>query len=93
MNFSKNSTSSSLLEIILSDLNTITQFITLILNIVYFLALTRFKRLRKLSYFHIHHINFIGLSQSVLIVSYAFFVYPAFDSEIANEILCYISEL
>ena len=92
MNFSTNSTSSSLLEIILNDLNIITQFLALIANIVYFLVLIRFKRLQKLSYYHIHHINFIGLAQSVLIVSYAFFVYPAFDNLIANQIMCYISE-
>ncbi len=91
MNFSTNSTS-SLSEVILNDLNILTKIFALIANIVYFLALIIFKRLQKLSYFHIHHINFIGLVQSVMIVSYAFFFYPAFDNLVADQILCYISE-
>lgn len=83
---------SSTIEIIINELNLISRFAFLFINILYFVIIIPMKRTRKLIYFQIHHINFISLVQSILATSWTFSAYPEFHNDYLNEILCFISE-
>lgn len=62
-------------------------------NTIYFILFAISKETKKLSYFHVHHINFIGLLQAVLVAAWSFTPYLSFESIILNSILCYFSEI
>lgn len=74
-------------------LDAFSRYSNLCANVSYFLALLLVKRLRKFSYYHIHHINFIGLVSAILVTAWSFDIYPTFENPILNQVLCYISEV
>ena len=95
MNNSTNQTSQNMLNNIdfLQGLNIIFRFVFLITNAAYFIVLIFCKRIQKLTYFQTHHVNFLGLVQSVLLASWSFGNYPSFSNQVLNEMLCFMSEI
>ena len=62
-------------------------------NLLYFIIVSKLKILRKISLFTTHHVNLIGLVQSILVSSWSFNSYPIFQNEYSNKMLCFISEM
>ncbi len=82
-----------MLQIIINEINIYSRYAFLISNLAYFVIIACFKRTRKVSFFQVHHINLIGLLQSILITSWSFNANPNFENEQINRLLCFISEL
>lgn len=72
--------------------DTFVRFLGLFSNIFYFLVLITWKQKQKLDYFHVHHLNFVGLIVRILVVSWAFNFYPTFENQSLNRVLCFVSE-
>ncbi len=88
-----NSTSTNTIEQFAQYLVLVSRFILLFTGISYFVYVSSFKKLRVISYFPMHHVNFIGVIQGIILVSWSFSIYPEFNSQVLNEVLCYLSEI
>ncbi len=58
----------------------------------YFIIVLTYGELQKITLFPMHHVNIIGLFQSVLYTSWLGSITPALNSEYWNNVVCLISE-
>ena len=80
-------------EICVQYIDTATRFIVLGTGVCYFILVMAFKHLRKITFFQMHHVNFIGLIQGIILSAWSFNIYPALGNKILDEVFCFVSEI